>query len=180
MGNTKTTSTWPGPCFTIVPVRAARATIDVFTALLAVMSLDTRLSPKRAWHLFLISLAGAWLKNIISCHSPPPPSLLVGPDKPFDRTIIGLLHVIRKEAGRQLSHPPMISYTFAANTLSVARLIAAVTFCFVLLNGALSHVQSPSIAVWLNAFPSPNSLCLRGLFAPPPEPASLFLLHLAC
>ena len=118
---------------------------------------------------FLINLAGPWLKNITSCRSPPAPSLLIGPDKPFDRTIIGLLHVIGEEAGRQLTHPPMISYTFAANTLSVARLIAAVTFCFVLLNGALSHVRSPSIAVWLNAFPSPNSLCLRGLFAPPPR-----------
>jgi hypothetical protein len=45
----------------------------------------------------------------------------------------------------------MVSYTFAANSFPVAWLIGTVTFFFVLLHGALSHIRSPSIIVQPNA-----------------------------
>jgi len=41
----------------------------------------------------------------------------------------------------------MISYAFAANALPTAWFIGTVTFFFVLLHGALSHIRSPSIIV---------------------------------
>jgi hypothetical protein len=41
----------------------------------------------------------------------------------------------------------MVFYAFAANALPAAWLIGTVTFFFVLLHGALSHISSPSIIV---------------------------------
>jgi hypothetical protein len=44
----------------------------------------------------------------------------------------------------------MVSDTFAANALPATWLIGAVTFFLVLLHGALSHIRSPSLIIYLN------------------------------
>lgn len=40
-------------------------TMGIFLALFALMMLDVRLPPGKAWYVFLIGLAGTWLQNII-------------------------------------------------------------------------------------------------------------------
>ena len=72
-------------------------------------------------------------------NSPPSSSLLVGFDKPFYRTIIGFFYIIGEKTGWELTHSPMISYTLAANTFSVAGFIGAIAFRFVFFNVTLSH-----------------------------------------
>ena len=75
--------------------------------------------------------------------SPPPASLLIGFDKPLDGTIKRPLHIAREKARGQFTQPPMIGKALTANALPAARFVGTVAACFVLLNAALSHMQSP-------------------------------------
>ncbi|UCH42146.1 MAG: exosortase/archaeosortase family protein [Dehalococcoidales bacterium] len=49
----------------ITPECAGYQTIGVFIALFSLMMLDIRLPIRKAWWVFLLSLAGTWLQNII-------------------------------------------------------------------------------------------------------------------
>jgi len=74
---------------------------------------------------------------------PPPASLLIGLDKPLDGTIVGPLHIVREKARGQFTQPPMIGKALTANALPAARFVGTVATCLILLNAALSHMQSP-------------------------------------
>jgi hypothetical protein len=65
-------------------------------------------------------------------------------DESGQRPIIGSFHLIRKEAGRQFLHSPVILYAFAADALAAARFITAVAVAQVLLHAAvpLLHLVS--------------------------------------
>ena len=65
---------------------------------------------------------------------PPSPPFLIGFNKTFDRSVPGLLYIIREKTGRKLSHPPMILNAVAADTLPAARFIGAVAARLVFFN----------------------------------------------
>ena len=55
-------------------------------------------------------------------------------DKTSDAPVIGALNIIRKVAGRKLSHFPVISHALTTNALATARFIRTIAhlhiFCF--------------------------------------------------
>jgi len=83
-------------------------------------------------------------KSAVHIRDPlPPASLLIGLDKPLDGAIVGPLHIPREKACRQFTRLPMIGKALTANALPAAWFVGTVAACLILLNAALSHMQSP-------------------------------------
>jgi hypothetical protein len=68
-------------------------------------------------------------------------------DESFNRAVIGLLHIIGKEAGRELAGLPVISQTLTADAFPDTGFVGAITLSLVLPYRTFSHSHSPLLII---------------------------------